>query len=81
MSQVDLEAKIPNNVGLRDNQRLLRALDAWPPTFLDWLRELAPSDCSADHIYRLTPIRLGNGGCSYGPLPNGAKACSTCWLA
>ena len=36
MSSVDLEAKIPNNVGLRDNKRLMMALEKWQPKFLDW---------------------------------------------
>ena len=29
MSTVDLKAKIPNNVGLRDNKRLTMALEKW----------------------------------------------------
>ena len=36
MSHVDLETKIPNNVGLRDDKRLLRALEKWQPAFIDW---------------------------------------------
>ena len=31
MSTVDLEAKIPNNVGLADAPKLLRALEKWLP--------------------------------------------------
>ncbi len=42
MSTVDLEAKIPNNVGLRDNKRLLRALEKWQPAFLEWWKEMGP---------------------------------------
>ena len=29
VSTIDLEAKIPNNVGLRDDKRLTRALEKW----------------------------------------------------
>ena len=62
MSQVDLEAKIPNNVGLRDNKRLLRALETWQPKFIDWWREMGPSDFNADQIYLRTAIGVGKGG-------------------
>ena len=43
VSTVDLEAKIPNNVGLRDNKRLLRALEHWQPAFLQWWKEMGPT--------------------------------------
>ncbi|MEZ5990576.1 MAG: benzoyl-CoA 2,3-epoxidase subunit BoxB [Planctomycetota bacterium] len=62
MSTVDLEAKIPNNVGLRDNKRLLRALEKWQPAFLDWWRELGPSDFNADQVYLRTAVGVGKGG-------------------
>jgi len=62
MSNVDLEARIPNNVGLRDNKRLLRALERWQPAFLDWWREMGPSDFNADQIYLRTAVGVGKGG-------------------
>jgi benzoyl-CoA 2,3-dioxygenase component B len=62
MSTVDLEAKIPNNVGLRDNKRLLLALEKWQPAFLKWWRELGPSDFNKHDIYLRTAIGVGKGG-------------------
>jgi benzoyl-CoA 2,3-dioxygenase component B len=62
MSVVDLEAKIPNNVGLRDNQRLLRALEKWQPAFLEWWKEMGPADFNADRIYLRTAVGVGKGG-------------------
>ncbi len=62
MSEVDLEARIPNNVGLRDNKRLMRALETWQPAFLDWWRGLGPSDFNEDLIYLRTAVGVGKGG-------------------
>ena len=62
MSIVDLEAKIPNNVGLRDNKRLMMALERWQPKFLEWWGALGPSDFNQDQIYLRTAIGVGQGG-------------------
>ncbi len=62
MSTVDLEAKIPNNVGLRDNKRLMRALEKWQPAFIDWWKELGPSDFNQNDIYLRTAVGVGQGG-------------------
>ena len=62
MSNVDLEAKIPNNVGLRDNKRLMRALEKWQPAFIDWWKELGPSDFNQNDIYLRTAVGVGQGG-------------------
>ena len=34
--------KIPNNVNLSDNKRLLRALEHWQPKYLQWWRDMGP---------------------------------------
>jgi hypothetical protein len=62
MSTVDLEAKIPNNVGLRENKRLMMALEKWQPKFLEWWGALGPSDFNQDQIYLRTAIGVGQGG-------------------
>ncbi len=41
---IDYAERIPNNVGLADNRRLRRALEAWQPHNLDWWREMGPED-------------------------------------
>ena len=33
---VDIDAKIPNNVDLKDDRRLQRALESWQPKFIRW---------------------------------------------
>ena len=62
MSTVDLEAKIPNNVGLRENKRLMMALEKWQPKFLDWWRTVGPSDFNQHDIYLRTAVGVGQGG-------------------
>ena len=59
MSSVDLEAKIPNNVGLRDNKRLMRALEKWQPAFRDWWKECGPTDFNGHDIYLRTAVGVG----------------------
>ncbi len=62
MSAVDLEAKIPNNVDLKNNKRLLRALEKWQPGFLSWWNEVGPTDFNLDDVYLRTAIGVGKGG-------------------
>jgi len=62
MSTVDLEAKIPNNVGLRENKRLMKALEKWQPKFLNWWKTVGPTDFNEDQIYLRTAVGVGQGG-------------------
>ena len=62
MSNVDLEAKIPNNVGLRDNKRLTMALEKWQPKFIEWWKSTGPSDFNQHDIYLRTAVGVGKGG-------------------
>ena len=41
---IDYQTRIPNNVDLGANATLQRALEHWQPRFLDWWREMGPSD-------------------------------------
>ena len=62
MSNVDLSEKIPNNVGLADDRRLLRALERWQPRFLDWWRESGPVAHQDHDIYLRTAVAVGQEG-------------------
>ncbi len=59
---VDLTAKIPNNVGLADDAVLRRALEHWLPGYLEWWRDMGPSDFKANEIYLRTAVGVGKGG-------------------
>ncbi len=62
MSNVDLNAKIPNNVGLNDDKRLQRALEGWQPGFLQWWMDMGPEGFQADQIYLRTAVDVGRDG-------------------
>src|SRR5213593_3874346 len=62
MSTVDLHSRIPNNVNLEDDPVLKRALEHWQPKYLEWWRDMGPSDLREDQIYLRTAVGVGKGG-------------------
>ena len=54
MSTIDYNQRIPNNVDLADNRRLLRALESWQPKYLQWWQEMGPVGFSGDDVYLRT---------------------------
>ena len=59
---VDIDAKIPNNVGLADDRRLQRALENWQPRFLQWWRDLGPVAFKDNPVYLRTAVSVGREG-------------------
>ncbi|MCG3134969.1 MAG: Benzoyl-CoA oxygenase component B [Planctomycetes bacterium] len=62
MSVADLSGRIPNNVNLKDDKRLLRALESWQPKYIDWWMEMGPDGFQADQIYLRTAISVDRDG-------------------
>src|SRR5512134_1627039 len=62
MSSMDYLERIPNNVDLKDNRRLLRALEEWQPRFLDWWNEMGPEGYQAREVYLRTAISVDPQG-------------------
>jgi benzoyl-CoA 2,3-dioxygenase component B len=62
MTAVDLDERIPNNVGLSSDRKLQRALERWQPRFLDWWREMGPADHQAHGVYLRTAVSVGREG-------------------
>jgi benzoyl-CoA 2,3-dioxygenase component B len=62
MSLADLSGKIPNNVNLKDDKRLLRALESWQPKFIDWWTSMGPEGFQADDVYLRTAISVDREG-------------------
>jgi benzoyl-CoA 2,3-epoxidase subunit B len=62
MSVADLSGKIPNNVRLADDRKLLRALESWQPKFVDWWMEMGPEGFQADDVYLRTAISVDREG-------------------
>jgi benzoyl-CoA 2,3-dioxygenase component B len=59
---MQLHEKIPNNVDLHQNRRLLRALETWQPDYLRWWKEAGPADFQADDIYLRTATSVDARG-------------------
>jgi len=53
---IDYTERIPNNVDLGGNRTLQRALEQWQPAFLEWWKEMGPSDFQSDDVYLRTAI-------------------------
>ena len=62
MSTVDLNAKIPNNVQLGDDKKLLRALEQWLPNYLDWWKAVGPEGYQEKNVYLRTAISVDTDG-------------------
>ncbi len=59
---VDLNGKIPNNVGLSEDAKLQRALEGWLPRYLDWWNEMGPSDFADKPVFLRTAVSVDPGG-------------------
>ena len=59
---MQLYEKIPNNVSLHEDRKLLRALEKWQPNYMKWWHEAGPAGFQADDIYLRTAISVGSEG-------------------
>ena len=62
MATADYLEQIPNNVDLKGNRRLLRALEEWHPKFLDWWMEMGPVGFQARDVYLRTAVSVDRDG-------------------
>jgi len=62
MGTVDYQERIPNNVDLASNRRLLRALEEWQPRFLQWWRDMGPEGFQAKDVYLRTAVSVDPQG-------------------
>ena len=62
MPAIDYESKIPNNVDLKSDKRLQRALERWLPGYIDWWKETGPTDFNDKEIYLRTAVDVGAEG-------------------
>ncbi|HEV8120489.1 MAG TPA: benzoyl-CoA 2,3-epoxidase subunit BoxB [Candidatus Polarisedimenticolia bacterium] len=62
MTNVDLTARIPNNVDLSTDRKLLRALEQWQPSFLDWWKAMGPERFQENDVYLRTAIAVDSAG-------------------
>jgi benzoyl-CoA 2,3-dioxygenase component B len=62
MAAIDYVERIPNNVSLADNRRLLRALEDWQPKFLEWWQDMGPHGFQTKEVYLRTAISVDARG-------------------
>ena len=61
-TNVDYSTKIPNNVGLMDDQRVLKALEQWHPGYIDWWMTMGPEGFQTSDVYLRTAISIDPKG-------------------
>jgi len=67
VSSVNYSEKIPNNVNLANDRTLQRALEHWQPHFLQWWRDLGPTDFQSADVYLRTAVSVdAQGWAQYG---------------
>jgi benzoyl-CoA 2,3-dioxygenase component B len=54
--------RIPNNVDLGTDRTLQRALEHWQPKFLNWWKDLGPTDFQAADVYLRTATSVDSKG-------------------
>ena len=59
---MQLHETIPNNVDLAGDKKLLRALEHWQPSFLEWWRQMGPESFQAAGVYLRTAISVDSAG-------------------
>ncbi|MEZ5176389.1 MAG: benzoyl-CoA 2,3-epoxidase subunit BoxB [Acidimicrobiia bacterium] len=62
LDKVDYDALIPNNVGLAQDEKLRRALEAWHPGYIDWWMTMGPEGFQMADVYLRTAISVENDG-------------------
>jgi benzoyl-CoA 2,3-dioxygenase component B len=68
-TSADYTEKIPNNVELREDRRLQRALESWQPNFLNWWETMGPT-LPTDDVYLRTAVNVGREGwANFGHVP------------
>ncbi|HIE21507.1 MAG TPA: benzoyl-CoA 2,3-epoxidase subunit BoxB, partial [Acidimicrobiia bacterium] len=59
---VDYDLLIPNNVGLASDPKLLRALEAWHPGYIDWWMDMGPDGFQEAEVWLRTAISVERDG-------------------
>ena len=59
---VDYSEKIPNNVNLTEDRRVLRALEGWHPGYVNWWQEMGPVGFQEALVYLRTAVSVDPKG-------------------
>ena len=59
---VDYSTQIPNNVGLTEDARVLKALETWHPGYLSWWQDMGPEGFQESLVYLRTAVSVDPKG-------------------
>ena len=59
---VAYDTKIPNNIGLSSDRRVLKALEQWHPGYLDWWKTMGPEGFQDVPVYLRTAVSVDTDG-------------------
>ena len=59
---VSYDTMIPNNVGLSEDRRVLKALEKWHPSYIDWWKQLGPDGFQDLPVYLRTAVGVDPKG-------------------
>ncbi len=59
---VSYDTQIPNNVGLSQDRKVLKALEKWHPGYLDWWNRLIPQNFQESMVYLRTAVSVDPKG-------------------
>jgi len=59
---VSYDTLIPNNVGLSNDKRVLKALEKWHPGYINWWNDLIPADFQKSLVYLRTAVSVDPKG-------------------
>ena len=55
---VNYDTLIPNNVGLSQDRKVLKALEKWHPGYINWWNDLIPKEFQESMVYLLSLIHI-----------------------
>lgn len=61
-TDVDYDSLIPNNVGLAEDRRVMKALERWHPGYIDWWKSMGPDGFQESRVYLRTAIGVEKSG-------------------
>jgi benzoyl-CoA 2,3-epoxidase subunit B len=59
---VDYREKIPNNVNLTEDRRVLKALEGWHPGYINWWNDMGPEGFQEAMVYLRTAVSVDPKG-------------------
>ena len=62
LNNVNYDTRIPNNVGLSSDRKVLKALEKWHPGYIDWWNRLIPRNFQESMVYLRTAVSVDPKG-------------------